>query len=425
MDITQLFKIAASTAGIGGIAILIFWLIYKDILHLGIFSKLTRKNTYQILMIIIILSFSAFVIGIATYVFGRPAGKSYLNNADVYQIVEVDPYEGNEFSLNAGERQGIAQGDMLALLGKPASSLQGEELGRRTIGWIEVLETGKNVSFARLRKLDRDQTIAPGTLVEKRTPPADLPPLPPKTLFGQITSVRSGAENYLIDIGSVNGISIFTRFAVFGDPVTKLDFSGSSLGREKIGELLITETEQHWSKGILVSGNKEPVAVGSMVRYLSVADSAEAEAMIRASKKTEISITSVPDGADLYLSGNYVGKTPDKQFLARGKYLIKIEKTGYKSLIDSLTVSAHSGNMSYKLTPLKQTRYEINIWSYPDGAEVYIRGQFQGLSPLKVKLPPGRHEILVKLTDYEEKRDVIVVPDMRNYTTDLKKIRQP
>jgi hypothetical protein len=45
----------------------------------------------------------------------------------------------------------------------------------------------------------------------------------------------------------------------------------------------------------------------------------------------------------------------------------------------------------------------VSLTTTPDGAEVYVDGQFYGNSPATLKLKPGKHTIGVKLSGYKDR----------------------
>ncbi len=49
-----------------------------------------------------------------------------------------------------------------------------------------------------------------------------------------------------------------------------------------------------------------------------------------------------------------------------------------------------------------ETTGTVNVSSTPDGADVYVDGQFFGNAPATVKLKPGKHTIAVKMAGYKD-----------------------
>ena len=66
---TELFKTVASIAGIGGVALLVFYFLMKDIIGKNIFTGLSREQSYNFLKLLLLAIWSAMVIGVAAYVY--------------------------------------------------------------------------------------------------------------------------------------------------------------------------------------------------------------------------------------------------------------------------------------------------------------------------------------------------------------------
>lgn len=59
--------------------------------------------------------------------------------------------------------------------------------------------------------------------------------------------------------------------------------------------------------------------------------------------------------------------------------------------------------------PAEQATGALNVSSSPNGADVFVDGQFLGNCPAALKLTPGKHTIVVKMTTYKDwSRDVTV-----------------
>jgi len=66
---SSIIKIAGQIAGIGGIALIVFLWIFRDIIRKNIFSKLTRQHSYQIFRLIIIITGLIALAGIAAWLY--------------------------------------------------------------------------------------------------------------------------------------------------------------------------------------------------------------------------------------------------------------------------------------------------------------------------------------------------------------------
>ncbi|MFC1664962.1 hypothetical protein ACFL17_04950 [Pseudomonadota bacterium] len=84
----ELMKVAGQIAGIGGLAIGVITLVYKDVIAKNIFPKLTKQQSYSLLRLIVILSFSIAVVGVGAWVFVA----SNTRQQDLKEV--VNPREG-------------------------------------------------------------------------------------------------------------------------------------------------------------------------------------------------------------------------------------------------------------------------------------------------------------------------------------------
>ena len=65
---TELLKTVGQIAGIGGIALGVFLLLYRDIIRKKIFPTLTKQQGFQLLMLISVLVWSIALAGIGAWV---------------------------------------------------------------------------------------------------------------------------------------------------------------------------------------------------------------------------------------------------------------------------------------------------------------------------------------------------------------------
>jgi len=65
---TELLKTVGQIAGIGGIALGVFLLLYRDIIRKKIFPTLTKQQRFQLLMLISVLVWSVALAGIGAWV---------------------------------------------------------------------------------------------------------------------------------------------------------------------------------------------------------------------------------------------------------------------------------------------------------------------------------------------------------------------
>ncbi len=114
-----------------------------------------------------------------------------------------------------------------------------------------------------------------------------------------------------------------------------------------------------------------------------------------------LEINSNPQGAEVYIFGNYAGTTPLTINSKVGSYLIDIKLAGYDDI--SLTAEINAG----QVTPV-DAQFEafvsystITVGSSPNNAEVYLDGQYVGNSPVSGSIETGEHEIELVLEGYQ------------------------
>ena len=111
-----------------------------------------------------------------------------------------------------------------------------------------------------------------------------------------------------------------------------------------------------------------------------------------------------PKGADVYINGKHIGKTPLKTELKEDKYTITVATSPY-DLETKKNVQIyydHTTKLSFKPTP----KGVLEIDSKPQGAEVLEGKEPLGKTPLSTKLDVGKHQITIKLGSIGTKRVV-------------------
>ena len=65
----EILKIVGQVAGIGGLGLGVFLLLYRNIIKKNIFPNMTKVQTYKLFKLIVILVFSIAVIGIFAWIY--------------------------------------------------------------------------------------------------------------------------------------------------------------------------------------------------------------------------------------------------------------------------------------------------------------------------------------------------------------------
>ena len=133
-----------------------------------------------------------------------------------------------------------------------------------------------------------------------------------------------------------------------------------------------------------------------------------------------VTVQSDPGDANVYLDGEMKGLTPVAiTEVVPGPHIVRIEKTGYIPYQKDITVIAGSTTIvSAALSPVPPpTTGSVNVQSDPEGANVYVDGEFAGITPILIpNMSPGIHVVIIELTGYEPYENTSV-PVMAGATT--------
>ncbi|WP_232473523.1 PEGA domain-containing protein [Thermococcus profundus] len=121
-----------------------------------------------------------------------------------------------------------------------------------------------------------------------------------------------------------------------------------------------------------------------------------------------LTVYSIPSDAEVYVDGSLVGKTPVVECrLSTGRHEVRIVKEDYEEYFMNVTIEpGKSTVINATLTPKPAT---LTIISIPAGAEVYINGTYEGLTPLNLTLQPGTYEVKLVKDEYKDYRTVIII----------------
>ena len=123
-------------------------------------------------------------------------------------------------------------------------------------------------------------------------------------------------------------------------------------------------------------------------------------------------ITSDVQGADVYLNGRRVGKTPHRATpLTVGRYRVKVVKTGYETFEKSVEVTdtSHTLRADLKRAAISNRvaaafRVESNVL----GATVALDGEARGTTPVEIaELAPGTYELVVSAAGYKTHSETV------------------
>lgn len=106
-----------------------------------------------------------------------------------------------------------------------------------------------------------------------------------------------------------------------------------------------------------------------------------------------VSLTTLPSGADVIVDGELFGTTPINAELLQGKRDVTVKLSGHKAWQDDFDIVAGE-DFSIPRIELEPADGLVFIQSTPSAASVTVGGEFKGLTPLEVALPPNiSHEL--------------------------------
>jgi PKD repeat protein len=143
-----------------------------------------------------------------------------------------------------------------------------------------------------------------------------------------------------------------------------------------------------------------------------------------------IAVTSYPQGAVVFLDGSQKGTAPTiLTDVLTGNHEITLSLKGYDDW--SHIISVGSGQMAAinaGLDATKEITGSLAIITDPVGAEIYLDGNFKGVSPVTITgISTGTHAVLLTMQEYEDNTSTISINagQTQKYTTGLQKIYKP
>jgi PKD repeat protein len=143
-----------------------------------------------------------------------------------------------------------------------------------------------------------------------------------------------------------------------------------------------------------------------------------------------IAITSIPSDAEVYIDGQLRGIAPAIfPEVLPGNHQVTLSSKGYDDW--SHTISVGSGRMSAvnaELIAAKETSGSLAVITDPPGAEIFMDGDFNGVSPVTITgLSTGAHTVLLTLKEYANTTTNISITagQTQKYSVELKKVYKP
>jgi hypothetical protein len=137
-----------------------------------------------------------------------------------------------------------------------------------------------------------------------------------------------------------------------------------------------------------------------------------------------VNFTSSPNGASLYVDGDYKGKTPQTLQLPAGNHTATFLYNG-KSVSKTFTVQGGQYmtiNGVIPMLPSQPLNVRVSVNTYPTGALVFVNGKMLGVSPCTLELSPGTYEFTIVKPNYRTIVRSVVLKNNMSLNFQLNKI---
>jgi hypothetical protein len=143
-----------------------------------------------------------------------------------------------------------------------------------------------------------------------------------------------------------------------------------------------------------------------------------------------IAITSIPSGAEVYIDSRQRGIAPAIfPEVLPGNHQITLSFKGYDDWSHIVSVgSGQTAAINAVLVAIKEITGSLAVITDPPGAEIFIDGDFKGVSPVTIpELSTGTHTVLLTLQEYADNKTNISIAagQTQKYTTALQKVYKP
>jgi formylglycine-generating enzyme required for sulfatase activity len=115
----------------------------------------------------------------------------------------------------------------------------------------------------------------------------------------------------------------------------------------------------------------------------------------------DVTVTSEPEGAQVFVAGEARGVTPLTTEILAGNHALELRREGFKAWTTDVQVKA---NEPLSIGPIKLGLPDarLAVRSEPVGAAVSVAGVYRGVTPLDIALPPElAHAVIVSKPGYE------------------------
>ena len=139
-------------------------------------------------------------------------------------------------------------------------------------------------------------------------------------------------------------------------------------------------------------------------KTVELAESGTTELHVVLRQYGELFVTSDPSIAEIFINGEFSGRTPSEYRLPEGTHDVILKRAGSKDFVDSVdVVSGDIYRLAAKLIP---ENGELTIEGLPSGSSVSLDGDFLGYTPLVQKIvPSGPHWLDYRSEGFETMKE--------------------
>jgi pSer/pThr/pTyr-binding forkhead associated (FHA) protein/tetratricopeptide (TPR) repeat protein len=129
--------------------------------------------------------------------------------------------------------------------------------------------------------------------------------------------------------------------------------------------------------------------------------------------ESKLSVESMPPYAMVFIDGQYAGQTPLPEVkMPRGYHLVKVQKHGNRAFQKAIELGFKALRVDAELEALPTGGFEVE--TRPAGAEIYVDGEFRGMTPKTIEsVPLGQHALRISMPEYLTLEEKVLVSDSR------------
>jgi PKD repeat protein len=202
---------------------------------------------------------------------------------------------------------------------------------------------------------------------------------------------------------------------------TPLTLTDTAIGNHRL--TIMTDGYEEYTRDIILDA-ATPLTIGTSLIRISP------QPTVRPPQNGSIAVTSIPSGAEVYIDDMRRAVAPAIiPEVLPGNHQVSLTFKGYDDW--STIVSVGTGQMSAinaELVATKVSTGSLAVITDPPGAEIFIEGDFKGVSPVTVPgLSAGNHTVLLTLENYADAMANISITagHTQKFTTVMKKVYKP